>query len=207
MKAKRLVIGDRRLAFAPFDLWGNFRHAGRWRLRGAAASMIAPRERRPHKGANEGVFMSKLSLSPAWDETRAILARDGRLFVSVALALFVLPGLILNVTMPETVSGEMPAVGPWLAIAGVALLVSLVGQLAVIRLAIGPHVERRRGDHARAEAARALCPRGAHLGGADPADRLGALFDPQAQRRQSLDLGRAGLAPSDCGRERSSASG
>ena len=84
--------------------------------------------------------MSKLSLSPAWDETRAILARDGRLFVSVALALFVLPGLILNVTMPETVSGEMPAVGPWLAIAGVALLVSLVGQLAVIRLAIGPHV-------------------------------------------------------------------
>jgi hypothetical protein len=36
--------------------------------------------------------------------------------------------------------GELPPAGPWLAVALVALLVSLVGQLAVIRLAIGPHV-------------------------------------------------------------------
>ena len=81
--------------------------------------------------------MSKLSLSRAWEETTAVLARDGRLFAAVALALFVLPGLVLNVSMPEMAPGELPPMGPWLAVALVALLVSLVGQLAVIRLAIG----------------------------------------------------------------------
>lgn len=84
--------------------------------------------------------MTKLSLSQAWDEARVILASDGRLFVAVALALFVLPGLILNVSMPEMPPGELPPPGPWLAVAAVAIVVSLVGQLAVIRLAIGPHV-------------------------------------------------------------------
>ena len=84
--------------------------------------------------------MTKLSLSPVWDETRAILARDGRLFGAVALAMFVLPGLILNVSMPQTAGSELPPAGPWLAVAAVAVLVSIAGQLAVIRLAIGPHV-------------------------------------------------------------------
>jgi hypothetical protein len=84
--------------------------------------------------------MPKLSLSQAWDEARAILAHDGRLFVAVGLAMFVLPGLILNVSMPATPSGEMPPAGPWLIVAVLAILVSLVGQLATIRLAIGPHV-------------------------------------------------------------------
>jgi hypothetical protein len=84
--------------------------------------------------------MSKLSLSRAWEETSGVLARDGRLFLAVALALFVLPGLILNVSMPDAQAGEFPPAGPWMAVAGGALLVSLVGQLAVIRLAIGPHV-------------------------------------------------------------------
>jgi hypothetical protein len=84
--------------------------------------------------------MPKLSLSQAWDEARAILHHDGRLFGAVALALFVLPGLILNVSMPEAPAGEMPPPGPWLIVALLAVLVSLAGQLATIRLAIGPHV-------------------------------------------------------------------
>lgn len=84
--------------------------------------------------------MAKISLSRAWEETTAVLARDGRLFLAVALALFVLPGLILNVTMPTAPPGQLPAPGSWMAVAFVALLVSLIGQLAVIRLAIGPHV-------------------------------------------------------------------
>lgn len=88
----------------------------------------------------EGVLMTKLSLSRAWEETLAVLARDGRLFLAVALALFVLPGLIVNVSMPIAEPGQFPPAGPWIAIGLAALLISLVGQLAVIRLAMEPHV-------------------------------------------------------------------
>ena len=84
--------------------------------------------------------MLKLSLSRAWEETVAILARDGRLFLAVALALFVLPGLVLNFSMPAMTPGLMPPAGPWIGIGIVALLIWLVGQLAVIRLAMPPHV-------------------------------------------------------------------
>lgn len=87
-----------------------------------------------------GVLMVKLSLSRAWDETKAVLARDGRLFLAVALAMFVLPGLILNVSMPDSDPGKFPPAGPWMAVGALAVLVSLVGQLAVIRLAMEPHV-------------------------------------------------------------------
>lgn len=69
-----------------------------------------------------------------------VLARDGRLFVAVALALFVLPGLIVNVSMPDIVPGQLPAGGPWVAVGIIALLISLVGQLATVRLAMEPHV-------------------------------------------------------------------
>lgn len=84
--------------------------------------------------------MLKLSLSRAWEETTAVLARDGRLFLPVALALFALPGLILSVSVPETEPGQILAAGPWLAVGIAALLVSLIGQLSVIRLAMEPHV-------------------------------------------------------------------
>lgn len=84
--------------------------------------------------------MPKLSLSRAWDEAKVVLARDGRLFIAVGLALFVLPGLILNVSMPVAEPGKFPPAGPWMAVALVAVLISLVGQLAVLRLAMEPHV-------------------------------------------------------------------
>jgi hypothetical protein len=84
--------------------------------------------------------MSKLSLSRAWEETTGVLARDGRLFLAVALAMFVLPGLVLNVSMPGSTPGELPPAGPWIIIAFVAVLISLVGQLSVVRLSMEPHV-------------------------------------------------------------------
>jgi hypothetical protein len=84
--------------------------------------------------------MAKLSISQAWDETRAILARDGKLISTVALALFVLPGIILNLVMPAVRAGEIPQPGLWLMVVVLVLLVSLVGQLSVIRLALGPHI-------------------------------------------------------------------
>jgi hypothetical protein len=82
--------------------------------------------------------MANLSISKAWDEARDVLARDGKLISSVALALLVLP---------ETVSG---LIGPSPALSGVAQpswmpavalivgLLGIVGQLAIARLALGP---------------------------------------------------------------------
>ena len=84
--------------------------------------------------------MSKISLSRAWEETSAVLKRDGRLFLAVALALFVLPGLVMDIVMPEARPGELPAPGLWMALVLAMLLIWLVGQLAVIRLALGRHV-------------------------------------------------------------------
>lgn len=84
--------------------------------------------------------MTKLSISQAWDETRAVLARDGKLIGSVALALLVLPGVLVSVFLPSSSGTEMPAPGPWMVIVLVGLLVSFVGQLSVVRMAMGPHV-------------------------------------------------------------------
>jgi len=84
--------------------------------------------------------MPKLSLSHAWEESTRVIARDGRLLLAVALALFVLPGLVLDVSMPDAVAGALPPAGVWIPIAVIALLISLVGQLAVIRLAMAPQL-------------------------------------------------------------------
>jgi hypothetical protein len=88
----------------------------------------------------KGRRVAKLSISQAWDESRAVLARDGKLIGTVALALFVLPGIILDLFMPAAPAGQFPPAGPWMAVALVAILISLVGQLAMIRLAMGPHL-------------------------------------------------------------------
>jgi hypothetical protein len=87
--------------------------------------------------------MTKLSISQAWDDSRAILARDGKLITTVALALFVLPGIILNLVMPGTRSGTLAQMAPFIVVGLVVLLISLTGQLAIIRLALGPHITVR----------------------------------------------------------------
>ena len=81
--------------------------------------------------------MTKLSISKAWDESRAVIARDGSLLATIALALFVLPGVISDIATPAASPGELPKPGYWIVLTVLALLVTLVGQLAVIRIAIG----------------------------------------------------------------------
>jgi len=81
---------------------------------------------------------AKLSLSRAWDETRDVLRRDGRLIAIVALALLVFPGTVQSVVTPAAPPGELPAPGWWLAVALVALVIGVIGQLALVRLALGP---------------------------------------------------------------------
>ena len=82
--------------------------------------------------------MRGLSLSRAWDETKGIVTHDGRLFASVALALVALPAAIQGLVSPR----GMDASAPWWvdAVAFASSLIALAGQLALIRLALGPSI-------------------------------------------------------------------
>jgi len=80
--------------------------------------------------------MAGLSISRAWDETKARLGSDGRLMAIVAAALLLLPqALVSTVTPPEQLSGVAPP-GALGLLALVAALVGMVGQIAIIRLAL-----------------------------------------------------------------------
>ncbi|MEO7865534.1 MAG: hypothetical protein ABIR63_06685 [Sphingomicrobium sp.] len=81
-----------------------------------------------------------LSISTAWDETKAAFKRDGRLISIVALALIGLPTMISTLIEPGSMTGKQQ--GPVLVqlLTLVFVLLSLVGQLAVVRLALKPSV-------------------------------------------------------------------
>jgi hypothetical protein len=79
--------------------------------------------------------MRKVSISAAWDETKAIIARDGKLLAAVALALVTLPQTILAVVgLP--VGPEAKPVSSLMYFA--VVLIGLAAQVALNRLAIGP---------------------------------------------------------------------
>src|SRR3954447_10061944 len=82
--------------------------------------------------------MSSLSISKAWDETKAIAARDGRLIGAVALALVLFPQAIVGVIAPPAaLSGEeAQSWAPLLSL--IVAVIGVVGQIAIIRLALEP---------------------------------------------------------------------
>ena len=79
---------------------------------------------------------SRFSISRAWDETKARLASDGRLLVAVALALVLLPQAVAVAIAPpqELGAGPQPLSSSLLMLA--AALFGMVGQLALVRLAL-----------------------------------------------------------------------
>lgn len=81
--------------------------------------------------------MSSLSISAAWDEAKAVLVRDGRLYMSVALALIVLPQVVLAVVGSPV---GQDATGTARIVYIAVILLGLVAQIALCRLAIGPAV-------------------------------------------------------------------
>lgn len=79
--------------------------------------------------------MARLSLSDAWEDSKRIFARDGGLLTAVALALFVLPEVVAGVVTPPTITN--PTISGRI-IGLIAALVGVTGQLAIVRLALGP---------------------------------------------------------------------
>src|SRR5258708_2994293 len=82
--------------------------------------------------------MSKLSISRAWEDTQKVLAHDGRLLASVALALVLLPEVIPNVLVPPpALSGQQPP--SWMPVLSILVAIAgLIAQIAIIRLELGP---------------------------------------------------------------------
>lgn len=82
--------------------------------------------------------MSSLSIGRAWDESRQFLARDGKLITSIALALILVPQALAGVVAPPpNLSGIDPP--PWMPLVTLFVLCAgIIGQVAIIRLALGP---------------------------------------------------------------------
>jgi hypothetical protein len=98
--------------------------------------------------------MANLSISRAWDGTKATLQRDGKLITTVALALIGVPSAIAAFIDPSTgMAGEPQGLGGAL-LAIVVGVIGLIGQLAIIRLVVGPAVSV--GDAIRHGTGRAL---------------------------------------------------
>ena len=85
---------------------------------------------------NEGRQVTRLSISRAWDEARAVLVRDRGPIATVALALIVLPGTLAELIVPTATPGASPDMG-WSFVGMLVLLISIVGQLTVSRIALG----------------------------------------------------------------------
>ena len=80
----------------------------------------------------------KLSLSKAWDETRAAGAGDGKLYLAIALALIALPATIFGTMAPEMLLGGTPENQNVQLVFLVVMLLNAIARLAMTRLALRP---------------------------------------------------------------------
>ena len=82
---------------------------------------------------------ANLSISRAWDETREIFGRDGKLIIAVGLALIVLPQAVAGLVAPAgSAAGAGKPSGIVQLMMLAVFLLSLWGQLSIVRLALGP---------------------------------------------------------------------
>jgi hypothetical protein len=78
-----------------------------------------------------------LSIGKAWDETRGIIGRDGKLLTIVAAAMLVLPTALVTMVTPPQGMGEQPEPTTGVQLLNIAMaLVMQVGSLAVTAVAL-----------------------------------------------------------------------
>jgi hypothetical protein len=78
-----------------------------------------------------------VSIGTAWSETAAFVAREKRLLAPLVLALIVVPTTLAQLIQPANPLAAANGVAAWMAAALLALLIGLVGQMAISRLALG----------------------------------------------------------------------
>ena len=79
----------------------------------------------------------KLSIGMAWTEAATFVRRERRLIAPLVLALIVVPAVIAELIKPSAAIGMQPEAGGWSLVVLVALLIGMIGQLAIMRLAMG----------------------------------------------------------------------
>lgn len=83
--------------------------------------------------------MSKLSLNQGWNETAAFVKREARLLFPIALLFVALPMAAARLMMPaQGGPGDLPDAGAWLIVLVLAIIVGMVGNLAIATLALRP---------------------------------------------------------------------
>ena len=78
-----------------------------------------------------------VSIGTAWSETAAFVAREKRLLAPLVLALIVVPTTLAQLIQPANPLAAANGVAAWMVAALLALLIGLVGQMAISRLAMG----------------------------------------------------------------------
>ena len=80
-----------------------------------------------------------VSIGTAWSEAAAFVRREKKLLAPLVLALMVVPATVSQLVQPSNPFAGPDGFQPWMAIAALALVAGLVGQMAVSRLALGWH--------------------------------------------------------------------
>ena len=80
--------------------------------------------------------MAQLSITKAWNETAAFVKQDAGPLFTIAFALMVLPGVVLEVLTPRVAGGAASALLV-LPVVLVMVVLSLVGSIAIASLALG----------------------------------------------------------------------
>ncbi len=87
--------------------------------------------------------MTRLSITAAWNETAALVKREGGLFFLVAFGLISLPAVILQAAMPSTAPGQAPEGGAWTLLIIPVIALSIIGSLTITNLALGRVADAR----------------------------------------------------------------
>ena len=78
-----------------------------------------------------------VSIGTAWSEAAAFVRREKKLLAPLVLALMVVPATVSQLLQPSNPFAGPGGFQPWMAVAVIALVAGLVGQMAVSRLAMG----------------------------------------------------------------------
>ena len=82
---------------------------------------------------------ASVSIGTAWSEAAAFVRREKKLLAPLVLALMVVPAAVAQLVQPTNPFADPDGFKPWMAVAVIALVAGVVGQMAVSRLAMGWH--------------------------------------------------------------------